>query len=107
MATNEEMKNTLEGQAINEMQHLGWLAEKMVDISGNPRMEHTKVDRSTRTANMLRADIQMEKEVAVEYDRAAREIEDPDLRKLLIRIKAHEVYHDEVFEDLLKEEEQP
>ncbi len=46
------------------MQHLGWLAEKIVDISGNPRIEHTKVDQSTNTADMLRADIKTEQEVA-------------------------------------------
>jgi len=36
MTTDEETKKQLEDQAINEMQHLGWLAEKIVDISGNP-----------------------------------------------------------------------
>ena len=49
MTTNEEAKEELQDQAINEMQHLGWLAERIVDISGNPRIEHTEVDRSTKT----------------------------------------------------------
>ncbi len=105
MTTNKEAKKELEDQAINEMQHLGWLAEKIVDISGNPRIEHTEVDRSARTADMLRADIKIEQEVAAAYDRAANEIEDPDLKKLLLRIRDHEIYHAEVFNDLLKEEE--
>ncbi len=64
MTTDEEAKEELQDQAINEMQHLGWLAEKIVDISGNPRIEHTKVDQSTNTADMLRADIKTEQEVA-------------------------------------------
>jgi len=106
MTTNEEAKKELEDQAINEMQHLGWLAEKIVDISGNPRIEHTEVDRSTRTAEMLRADIKIEQEVAAAYDHAAKETEDPDLKELLLRIRDHEIYHTEVFSDLLKEEEQ-
>ena len=86
------------------MQHLGWLAEKIIDISASPRIEHTEFDRSTKTADMLRADIKIEQEVAAAYDRAAKETEDPDLRKLLIRIRDHEVYHSEVFSDLLEKE---
>jgi bacterioferritin len=105
MTSNKEVKTELEDQAINEMQHLGWLAEKIVDISGNPKIEHTEVDRSTKTADMLRADIKIEQEVAAAYDRAAKETKDPDLKELLLRIRDHEIYHTEVFSDLLKGEE--
>jgi bacterioferritin len=102
---NEDVKEEMEDQAINEMQHLGWLSEEMVDKKSSPRIEHTEVDKSTKTADMLRADIKIEKKVAAEYDRAAKEIEEPDLKKLLARIRDHEIYHADVFEDLLKEEE--
>jgi bacterioferritin len=105
MTTNPEVKKQLEDQAINEMQHLGWLAEKIVDISGNPRIEHTEVDQTTRTADMLQADINIEWEVAAEYDRAAKETEDPKLKELLLRMRDHEIYHSEVFSDLLRGEE--
>ena len=106
MTPNEDVKEQMEDQAINEMQHLGWLSEEMVDKKGNPRIEHTKVDQSTRTADMLRADIEIEKKVAAEYDRASKEIEEPDLKGLLTRIRDHEVYHADVFGDLLREEEE-
>jgi len=106
LTPNKEVERQMEDQAINEMQHLGWLAEEMVDSGGNPRIEHTEVDQSTKTADMLRADIKVEKEVADSYDRAAREIEETDLRKLLLRLRDNEIYHTEVFSDLLKEEEQ-
>jgi len=106
MTTNPEAKKQLEDQAINEMQHLGWLAEKIIDISGNPRIEHTEVNQSTKTIDMLRADIKIEQEVAAAYDRAATESEDPGLKELLLRLRDHELYHTEVFSDLLKEEEQ-
>jgi len=102
---SKEVKRQMEDQAINEMQHLGWLAEGLVDAGGNPRIEHLEVDQSTKTADMLRADIKIEREVAAEYDRAAKEIEEPDLRQLLIRIRDHELYHADVFGDLLREEE--
>jgi len=105
MTPNGDVKEEMEDQAINEMQHLGWLSEEMVDKKSSPKIEHTEVDKSTKTADMLRADIKIEKKVAAEYDRAAKEIEEPDLKELLIRIRDHEIYHADVFEDLLKEEE--
>jgi len=105
MTPNEDVKKEMEDQAVNEMQHLGWLSEEMVDKKGSPKIEHINVDRSTETADMLRADIKIEKKVAAEYDRAAKEIEEPDLKELLTRIRDHEIYHADVFDDLLKEEE--
>jgi len=106
MTPNKDVKKEMQDQAINEMQHLGWLSEELVDKKGTPRIEHTEVDQSTRTADMLRADIKIEREVAAEYDRAAKELKEPDLKKLLTRIRDHEVYHADVFSDLLKEEEE-
>jgi len=100
-----DVKKEMEDQAINEMQHLGWLSEEMVDKKGSPKIEHTEVDKSIKTADMLRADIKIEKKVAAEYDRAAKEIEEPDLKELLTRIRDHELYHADIFDDLLKEEE--
>ena len=106
MATNEEMKLEMEDQAINEMQHMGWLAEKMVSNKGNPRLGHTGLDKSTKMSDMLQADIKIEKEVAAEYDRAAKEVTSPALKKLFKRIRDHEIYHVDVFNDLLKDVEE-
>ncbi|HEY4712571.1 MAG TPA: ferritin-like domain-containing protein [Dehalococcoidia bacterium] len=105
MTPNKDVKKEMDDQAINEMQHLGWLSEKMVGRKGSPRIEHTDVDKSTKTADMLRADIVIEKKVAAEYGRAAKKIEDSALKELLTRIRDHELYHVDVFNDLLKEEE--
>ena len=102
MTTNKAAKKELEDQAINEMQHLSWLAEAIVDIGGSPMIEHTEIDQSIKNASMLRADIEIESEVAIEYDRAAKEFADPNLKKLLFRMRDHELYHDEIFSDLLK-----
>jgi bacterioferritin len=105
LATDDEAKKEFEDQAINEMQHLGWLAEELVDGGSRPIIEHTKVDRSRKLADMLRSDIKIEKEVADTYDQAAKKMKDPGLKKLLERIRDHEIYHTDVFNDLLKEEE--
>ena len=55
-----------------------------------------------KMADMLKADIKIEKEVAVKYDLAAQEVTDAGLKKLLTRIRDHERYHTDVFSDLLK-----
>ncbi len=104
MAKSEEMKEEMEDQAINEMQHLGWLAEEVVDGGGSPVIEHTPVDKSTDPVDMLKADIAIEKKVAEEYDRIAKTIDDPGLKQLITRIRDHERYHVDVFNDLLEEE---
>jgi bacterioferritin len=104
MTRNEDVKKEMDDQAINEMQHLGWLSEKMVSKKGTPRIECTRVDKSTKTADMLRADIALEKKVAAEYDRAAKGTKEADLKELLTRIRDHELYHVDVFNDLLKKE---
>jgi bacterioferritin len=104
MTGNNEAKRQLEDQAINEMQHLGWLAEELAD-GGQPKIEHANPDQSTLTADMLKADIKIEKEVAEAYDKAAREVDDKGLKELLLRIRDNEKYHLDVFNDLLEEEE--
>ena len=105
LSKSEEAAEQLQDQAINEMQHLGWLAEELAGGGGKPVIEHTDVDRSTKPADMLKADIKIEKEVADAYDKAGKETEDADLRKLLFRIRDNELYHIDVFNDLLEEEE--
>jgi len=104
MTKDKEAKKQLEDQAINEMQHLGWLAEEMVGGGGNPVIEHTGLDQSTKLPDMLKADLKIEKEVAEAYDKAAREVNDEGLKKLLRRIRDNEKYHIDVFNDLMKEE---
>jgi len=105
LTENPEAKKQLEDQAINEMQHLGWLAEAIIDSEGIPVIEHTEVDQSTNTVDMLRADIAIEKKVADAYDKAARETDDKEMKELLERIRDHEIYHTEVFKEILKDEE--
>ena len=105
MSRNEEAKKQLEDQAINEMQHMGWLSEEMVSSGGDPTLEHTEPDQSTDPAEMLKVDIKIEKEVAEGYNKAARETKDAGLRELFTRIRDNEKYHIEVFNDLLKDEE--
>ena len=103
LTPDEEVSEQLEDQAINEMQHLGWLAEELTDTGGVPNIEETGIDRSTDTADMLRADIEVERMVTKEYTRQIEQVDEPDLKRLITRIRDNEIYHDEVFTDLLDE----
>jgi bacterioferritin len=103
MTPDEEVSEQMQDQAINEMQHLGWLAEELTDAGNVPDIEETGVDRSKDTADMLRADIAVEREVTKEYTRQIDEVDDPDLKRLITRIRDNEIYHDELFSDLLDE----
>ena len=49
--------------------------------------------------------LKIEKEVAEAYDKAAKEVDDAGLKDLLLRIRDNEIYHIDVFNDLLKDEE--
>jgi bacterioferritin len=102
MTKNKEAKKQFEDQAVNEMQHLGWLSEELASSGGNPNIEHSTPDQSIKTADMLKADLKIEKEVAAAYDKAAKEIKDAGLKELLVRIRDNEKYHIDVFNDLLK-----
>lgn len=97
-----DISRELEMQAINEMQHLGWLAEEMAGMGGSVEIEHTAVDQSTDTAAMLTADIRAERDVSEVYSEQLNKIADEGLKALIARIRDHEVYHDAVFSDLLQ-----
>jgi len=97
-----EISRELEMQAINEMQHLGWLAEEMAGMGGPVEIERTAVNQSTDTAEMLAADIRAEREVTKVYSEQLDKIRDEGLKSLLARIRDHEIYHDAVFSDLLQ-----
>ncbi len=101
-----EVGRELEMQAINEMQHLGWLAEKLADMGGRPDIEHTALALEGSAAEMLQADIEAERAVTRDYTRQIGEVEDEKLRKLLTRIRDHEIYHESLFSDLLSEIQQ-
>ncbi len=105
-----EIGREMEMQAINEMQHLGWLAEELAEMGGHPDIERTALSLEGDTAQMLQADIEAERAVTTVYTRQLDEIEDEELHKLVTRIRDHEIYHDELFSDMLAEvqaEEEP
>jgi bacterioferritin len=109
MTPHCKIADELEWQAVNEMQHMGWLAEEMAERGAYPRMEHTPFDQSEETTEMLRADIAAERAVIRDYDAQLKELEAADedeLVELISRVRDHEVYHDALFSGLLQELEE-
>lgn len=101
-----EVADELEWQAINEMQHMGWFAEKLASRGAYPRMEHDPIDRSRDTAAMLQADIAAERAVTMDYNAQIEELRaanEPKLAELLSRVRDHEAYHDALFSRILHE----
>jgi bacterioferritin len=105
MTPDREAKKQLEDQAINEMQHLGWLAEKIVGRKGSPTIQHKEVDTSTDLAHGLAADVEIERQVAEVYEKYAAAADDPSIKTLLLRLRDHELYHAELFGKLLSKEQ--
>lgn len=107
MAKKAEARKQLEDQAINEMQHLGWLAEELVDAGGTPVMIDAVVNQVVDTGEALRADIAIEKDVAKKYGDFAAKTDDAGLKEVLLRISNNERYHQDVFTDLLQDIDKP
>jgi bacterioferritin len=98
-----EVGEELDTQAINEMQHLGWLAEELEEANGTPDIEHTELELEGTPEEMLQADIDVERAVTAIYSQQIPKVEDEEIKALLTRIRDHEIYHAEVFADLKKE----
>ena len=103
MTPNRGVGEELHWQAVNEMQHMGWLSEEVMGMGADADMEHTEVDMSEETADMLKADIAAERSVTMDYDSQLKEVNDEDIKSLLTRIRDHEIYHDQLFSEMLEE----
>jgi bacterioferritin len=102
---NRKAQNELQDQAVNEMQHMGWLAEELVDAKGSPHLEHTEIVATGKTVKieeMLKADITVEDMVAKRYEQLVKETRKPSVKKLITRLRDHEIYHSKVFGEILE-----
>jgi len=98
-----EEQEELQNAAINEMQHMGWLAEELQENGTQPRYEHDELFLTRDPVANLEADIAVEDEVTRMYSTQIPELTSEELQKLLRRVRDHEIYHADVFRDLLKE----
>lgn len=98
-----EEQEELQNAAINEMQHMGWLAEELQENGTQPQYEHDELFLSRDSVANLEADIAVEDEVTRMYSTQIPELTSEELQALLRRVRDHEIYHADVFRDLLKE----
>lgn len=103
VAEDCELAEELENAAINEMQHMGWLAEELQEKGQQPAFEHDELFLSRDPVANLEADIAIEEEVTRQYSTQIPEVQEEDIQAILTRVRDHEIYHADVFRDLLKE----
>jgi len=100
---DKELAEEIQNRAINEMQHMGWLAEALGGRGGDPDMSHTELFLSHDAEKNLLADIAVEQMVTDAYTSQIPELDDQKLKAMVTRIRDHEIYHDAVFKYLLEE----
>lgn len=98
---DEEVSRQLELQAINEMQHMGWLGEELVSKGAELPLEPHPVSRPATAAAMLEADIQLERATSAAYARDLETMSDPGAKGIIAEAHGHEQYHEDLFTRLL------
>jgi len=98
---DEASSRQLELQAINEMQHMGWLSEELLGLDGEMPLEHHGLNLTQEPREMLQANIELERGTAAMYEQFMQKMEEPGLKDLLEQIRGHELYHEGLFERLL------
>ncbi len=101
LAVDADTKRKFEDRAINEMRHMGWIAEKLADVSGSTELAHDEAGRPREIGDILRIDIDAAHAMAAAYDSASNEFADAAIERLFRRMRDNEQHHAEMFEDLL------
>lgn len=96
-------------QAVEDMKHLGWLAEDMKKLSAAPRIEFGAFDRTTASmAAMLEAGLALEQYAEAQYKSHIEQITGPDfVLETLERIHEIEQFHVRLLEQLVEQAAHP
>jgi bacterioferritin len=90
--------------SLDEMRHMEWLSEEVVDLGGTPTIEHVELKFTEKTpAEMMRRNVELEKEAIADYQKHIEMVEDPKLKRLLGKIKFEEEEHLEEFRKSMEE----
>lgn len=98
---DQKVSRDMEEIAIEEMRHLGWLSEKLVDRGGCPFWEAKRLEHSNDAVEMLELDQAREIEVEADYQQITAAMADPEIRRLFDRIGEHETYHAGVIGEMI------
>ncbi len=85
-----ELFNT---QAQESMKHLGWLAETVAALGGEPLLEFDPIDRGRDPARFLAINLRLEEEAVRLYREWLPRLADPRARAVMERIYAQEQHH--------------
>ena len=109
---DEEIRSEIEKIAREEMRHMKWFAQKVVQLGGEVDLKRSEdaIDFSRESVrSMIEADISAE-DLAIEtYSKQIELVKDDSVRKLLERVIGDEMNHRDRFGDLIdlvKEEEE-
>jgi bacterioferritin len=98
---DQRVSRDMEEIAIEEMRHLGWLSEKLVERKGCPFWEADRLELTEDPIEMLELDLAREIEVEADYQEITAAMADPEIRALFDRIGEHETYHAGVIGEMI------
>ncbi|HGJ64627.1 TPA: ferritin-like domain-containing protein [bacterium] len=99
-----EISHTMEETAMDEMRHVEWLSETVVDLGGIPTIEHAELHlEGEDLPAMLKRDVGLEESAIKQYEEHIDAITDPKIRRLLKKIMNEEIEHQEEFSEKLHE----
>ena len=99
---DEEISIQLKMQAINEMQHMGWFGEELVDSGGEMPLDHHPLTLPDSPMAMLKANVQLEHDTAAMYEQFVAQMVDPGAKGVVDDAKDQELYHESLFTRLQK-----
>ncbi len=90
--------------ALDEMRHVQWLAEAIVELGGTPELAPRQLRfAGDDPAEALQHGVNLEREAIEQYDKHIAAIDDPKIQRMLAHIRDEEVDHEEEFKELLEE----
>jgi rubrerythrin len=98
---DQKVSRDMEEIAVEEMRHLGWLSEKLVERKGCPMWEVDRLEHHEDPIKMLELDLAREIEVEADYQEFTAAMTDPEIKALFDRIGAHETYHAGVIGEMI------
>jgi bacterioferritin len=99
---DQRVSRDMEEIAIEEMRHLGWLSEALVERGGLPEWEADRLELTEDPVEMLELDLQREIEVEADYKEFTAAMADPEIKAIFDRIGQHETYHAGVIGEMLE-----
>lgn len=91
----------LEDHAIDEMKHMGWVAEEIIESGGEVDMTPDPVKFTTDLKEMFIGNEKLERGAEERYLRHAAGYDDEEMRELWDYIRFHETHHTQDFQSRL------